>query len=118
MFPLDGLVSILLKLIFLLSKGFKIVKLHRISFVKQIKFFHNAKFIIGHHGAGFANIIFCKPKTNIIEMKSKHTGYLYQNLSKTNNLKYTPIIGNVVGKSGRNQEDKISIPIQKLKKIF
>ena len=103
---------------YLLSKGFKIVKLHRISFVKQIKFFHNAKFIIGHHGAGFANIIFCKPKTNIIEMKSKHTGFLYQNLSKTNNLKYTPIIGQVVGKSGKNQEDKISIPIKKLKKIF
>ena len=51
-------------------------------------------------------------------MKSKYTGYLYQNLSKTNNLKYTPIIGNVVGKSGKNQEDKISIPIKKLKKIF
>ena len=103
---------------FLSKRGFKVLQTGSLDFLKQVDLFNNAKFIIGPHGAAFANLVFCKPKTNIIEMKSKHTGYLYQNLSKTNNLKYTPIIGQVVGKSGKNQEDKISIPIKKLKKIF
>ena len=103
---------------YLVLRGFKVIKPHSISFIKQIKFFYNAKFIIGHHGAGFANIVFCKPNTKIYEMKSKYTGYLYQNLSKTNNLNYIPIIGRLVGNSGKNQEDKISIPIKKIKEFF
>ena len=34
----------------------------------QVKTFFNAQKIIGLHGAGFANLIFCKPNTEILEI--------------------------------------------------
>ena len=40
--------------------GFTFVKLKELSFNKQISIFHNAQIILGLHGAGFANLVFCK----------------------------------------------------------
>lgn len=53
---------------FLSTKGFKSYKVGQLDFFEQIYLFKNAKTIIGPHGAAFTNIIFCKPKTNIIEI--------------------------------------------------
>ena len=44
------------------------------SFVDQVILFNNAKKIVGLHGAAFANLVFCKPKTNIIEMRPDTAG--------------------------------------------
>ena len=54
---------------FLKLKGFKILKLSKLSFLNQITIFNNAKFIVGPHGAGFANLIFCKKNTKVLEIK-------------------------------------------------
>lgn len=53
---------------FLSTKGFKSYKIGKLDFFEQVYLFKNAKTIIGPHGAAFANIIFCKPQTNIIEI--------------------------------------------------
>ncbi len=53
---------------FLKAKGFTSYKVGQLDFFEQIYLFNNAKTIIGPHGAAFTNIVFCKPKTNIIEI--------------------------------------------------
>ena len=39
--------------------GFQSVKLSNISLENQIQIFKNAEIIVGLHGAGFTNLIFC-----------------------------------------------------------
>ena len=71
------------------SKGFKILRLSYFSFRKQVNLFSNAKIIIGPHGAGFANLIFCKKNTKVIELKpSNHPNSVYRRISGINKLKY------------------------------
>ena len=74
---------------YLKSKSFKILKLSGLSFKKQIGIFKSAKIIIGPHGAGFANLVFCKKNTRIIEIRPKnHPNKVYERVSKINNLNY------------------------------
>ena len=74
---------------FLISKGFKVLKLSKYSFKKQVSYFKNAKVIIGPHGAGFANLTFCKKNTEVIEIKPlDHPNKVYKRICKINKLKY------------------------------
>ena len=74
---------------FLVSKGFKVLKLSQYSFKEQVSYFKNAKIIIGPHGAGFANLAFCKKNTKVIEIKpSDHPNKVYETICKINKLKY------------------------------
>ena len=48
--------------------------------------------VIGAHGAALTNLVFCKQKTKIIELKPfRHPGKYYQRISKINNLLYYSI---------------------------
>ena len=76
---------------YLLKNNFIFVKLHETKFREQINLFHNAECIVGLHGAGFVNVVFCKPGTKIIELRSLNTGDTVKNLSKKNNLNYSSI---------------------------
>ena len=53
---------------YLKTKNFSIVKLSDLNFFEQIYLFYNAKVILGPHGAGFANLVFCKPNTKVYEI--------------------------------------------------
>lgn len=71
------------------TKGFKILTLSKFNFKKQISIFNNAKIIIGPHGAGFANLVFCKKNTKVIELKpSNHPNKVYKRVCEINKLKY------------------------------
>ena len=59
---------------------------------EQVNLFNNADCIAGLHGAGFANIIFCRSGTKVIEFRNSSTGRMFENLAKKNNLKYKSII--------------------------
>ena len=52
--------------------GFKIYDLNNIDIHKQIKLFSNAKVIISPTGSSLANLVFCSPKTKIIEISPKY----------------------------------------------
>tara|TARA_Y100001935_G_C16979988_1_gene348294 strand:- start:135 stop:350 length:216 start_codon:yes stop_codon:yes gene_type:complete len=55
---------------------------------------------VGPHGAGFTNLVFCKRKTKVVEIKPKnHPNKVYERISKINNLSYK----------------KIALPLQKNK---
>jgi len=73
------------------KKGFKILQTGKLDFLKQVELFKNAKFVIGPHGAAFSNLVFCKPKTKVIEIKPKKQPNNYKKISYLNNLNYMQI---------------------------
>ena len=53
---------------FLSRYDFETVYLEGMSMVDQILLFQSAEFIVGPHGAGLANLLFCEPGTKVIEL--------------------------------------------------
>jgi glycosyltransferase involved in cell wall biosynthesis len=53
---------------FLSRYDFETVYLEGMSMTDQILLFQSAEFIIGPHGAGLANLLFCEPGTRVIEL--------------------------------------------------
>ena len=70
---------------------------------------------MGAHGAGFANIIFSKPGTKIIELQSLGSGNIIKNLAKKCKLKYYRITSKAIKKFS-NPHGRIFININELKK--
>ena len=106
---------------YLLEKNFISVSLGEIKFIDQVDLFSNAECIVGLHGAGFANIVFCEPKTKVIELRSLDAGPVIENLAKVNNLNYHPLIREskqILRSSAPNQQGSIHIPITILSKIL
>ena len=48
--------------------GFKKVYLEKLSFLEQVQLFAQAEYVVGVHGAGFSNIVFCPQDVVIIEI--------------------------------------------------
>lgn len=48
--------------------GFEKVIPGQLSFKEQIEIFSSAKAVVGAHGAGLTNLVFCPPKTTVIEL--------------------------------------------------
>ena len=44
------------------ANDFEILVMSNFSFADQVKLFNNANFVIGLHGGGFANLVFCEQK--------------------------------------------------------
>jgi hypothetical protein len=55
---------------FLKGKGFGIFCLEKMGFGEQTRLFSNAKVVLAPHGAGLANLVFCKKQTKVIELFS------------------------------------------------
>lgn len=100
---------------YLISSGFYPVVLSKVNFISQVKIFNKAKIIVGAHGAGFANIIFSKLGTKIIELQSPGSGNAIKNLAKKCKLKYYRITSNAI-KRFSNPHGRIFININELKK--
>ncbi len=73
--------------------GFEPVRLEQLNLQQQISLFSQAEAVIGVHGAGLSNVVFCQPESQIIELlptawalpyyKSicKYVGLRYESLS-------------------------------------
>ena len=103
---------------YLFSLGFKSIILSNLSFKNQVKMFNNANFIIGLHGAGFANMVFCNPSTKIIEITSHEGGNAISNLAKKCKLNYKKIIEKNITTKLQFQNAHILVDINKLKKTI
>lgn len=97
------------------DNNFDFIRPENYGFKDQIKMFFSAKKIAGLHGAGFANICFCNPKTEIIEFKTIDTGMNSGNIALKNNLDYKGIICEAIDKIG-GQQGKLIVPLKELKK--
>ncbi len=91
------------------EKGFKSVKLGHVSLENQIRIFKNAEEIVGLHGGGFANIIFCKPNTKIIELKPAGAGLVISNLAEKCKLNYEAISKKPEKHDQNNQQGFIKV---------
>jgi hypothetical protein len=78
------------ELIALLDRfGFTTLSLSGLSFEEQVRLFNNAEVIVSPHGAGLANLVFCKEGTKIIEIFSKGwVGTMYYDLAQKLGLEY------------------------------
>jgi hypothetical protein len=75
--------------------GFKCVNLESMPLKQQIRLFYSAKIIVAPHGAGLANLVFCKPGTKVIELFTP--SFLephYWLISRLLSLQYRMIVGN------------------------
>ena len=88
--------------------------LSKYSFLEQAVIFNKAKIIIGLHGAGFANIIFSKEKTKIIEITSSQWPSEIKRLSQCMLLNHNDIVVNKIDKKA----DTINLPISKIQKYI
>lgn len=70
------------------NNKFKSLYLEHISFEEQVKYFNNAKLIICAHGAGMANLFFCKPNTKIIEVVCNRYWKFFDIISKILHLEH------------------------------
>ena len=99
---------------YFISRGFKFYKLSQVNFFQQIYLFNNAKIIVGPHGAGFANLAFCKKNTKVYEILTENQSYRngYQKVCQYMKLKHKKLIVK------NNRFFKIQLDLNKVKKYF
>ncbi len=103
---------------FLTKKGFDIYRVGEINLFKQFYLFNNAKIIIGAHGAAFANLIFCKKNTKVIEFfPKKHPNLVNKEISKIRNLKYCFMRSDYIKPKVSNDGD-ILVNLKKLNRLI
>ncbi|MFC0213916.1 DUF563 domain-containing protein [Paenibacillus chartarius] len=80
--------------------GFRICALEDIPVEQQIQLFHSAQVIVAPHGAGLANLTFCRPQTRVLELFGENfKPNLYWKLSNMGGLDYYHLICRSVGPS-------------------
>ena len=99
---------------FFKKKGFKFYKLSKLTLNETIYLFNRAKIIVGSHGAGFANLVFCKKKTKIYEILPSNEAKrnVYKNISKLLGLKHYKII------TRSDKDFKIYLQYKLIKNLF
>lgn len=99
---------------YLIKKGFSVLILSNYSFLEQALIFNNAKLVVGLHGAGLTNILFCKKRTKIIEITLDSWPKLFKKLSKCLNLSYKKLSANKYS----NINNLVVLPTSKIKKLL
>ncbi len=101
---------------FLSDNDFSIYRVSELDFFEQIYLFHNAKIIIGPHGAAFTNLIFSNPGLKIIEIiPENHSSKKCKKFSKILNFDYNRI---ELPKIDNNQDGDMFLEINELKKFI
>ena len=100
----------------LLKNGFHPIKPEILSFNEQVNIFSNADFIIGLHGAAFANMVFSKKNTKILEIQSTGTANVIRNLAISSDLLYDCITIKPDSEDSNNQDGYMAVSIDILKK--
>jgi hypothetical protein len=89
--------------------GFQEYLLSQMPFAEQAKLFASAEVILAPHGAGLANLVFCKEKTKVIEFFAG--GYVkptYYNLARKTDLEYYFL---VFGSPSEASDTKGGVPL-------
>lgn len=70
--------------------GLRVIQPERLGLEEQIKLFASASTIVGPHGAGLTNIVFCSPNTRVIELALQTRAIqTFEVISRFCDLKYT-----------------------------
>lgn len=98
---------------YLREKGFVTIHCDRLTVAEQAYIFFSAKAVIAPHGAGLANLVFCRPGTKVIELFSpnwlRHT---YWVISTHGQLEYYRLLGKKTELADPTDYQKIADDIQ------
>ena len=73
--------------------GFQAYQLSKMPFASQISLFAGADIVVGPHGAGLANLVFCKKGTRVIELQpARDRRKMFQNISRVRELDYHAVV--------------------------
>jgi hypothetical protein len=93
--------------------GFQVVVLSGMSVTAQAALLGSARVVVGPHGAGFANLLFCNPGTTVLEFFSPlYVNFCFWTLARGAGLSYFYLLG-----EGPNVPDSVqpslgSVPIR------
>ena len=78
---------------FFSDAGWAVVDLEDLSLVEQISWFSNAKAVVGEHGGGFTNLVWCRPGTKVMELCADNfLNGCYEGVSLCNELQHRFLI--------------------------
>jgi len=71
------------------KRGYEVIPPGTLGFQEQVQLFRSARIVVGPHGAGMTNIVFCEPGTIIYELAPSHyTNSCFVNLGMICDLRY------------------------------
>jgi hypothetical protein len=77
-----------------MDRGFEVVSLSNVPFLEQVELFAAAKIIVGPHGAGFTNAVFCQPGSILIEfMPERWQIHCFERLASLVGMQYYSLVG-------------------------
>ena len=80
------------------DRGFSNVTLEDLSLIDQIALFSEAEAVVGPHGAGFTNLIWCAPDTKVVEFFSpRYVNLCYWAISSLTQADYYYLLGSAAG---------------------
>lgn len=93
---------------FFSDAGFEVFAPHQHSFDSQLAAFRSASVIVGGHGAGLSNIVFCVPGARVIEISNmKHTIPCFELMARWGRLDFSRVvIGSERGSESTRIADK------------
>jgi len=75
------------------ARGFVCVRLEERSWGEQIAIFRAARVVVAPHGAGLANLVFCAPETQVVELFARdYVNPCYWRLAALGGLDYCPVV--------------------------
>jgi len=79
---------------FCADRGFHIVRLAKLPVMDQVALFAGARRIVAPHGAGLANLLFCRPGTAVLELHmDRYVNWCFRRLAATMEVRYGCVIG-------------------------
>ncbi|MDB5146068.1 MAG: capsular polysaccharide biosynthesis protein, partial [Mucilaginibacter sp.] len=104
---------------FLKTLNFQILNPEKLSVAEQASIFSSANMVIGAHGAGSTNIVFCRPGTVVIDLfSSEWVNPCYWIIAEHLNLKYGYLEGEKFKQKGKGKGADIMVDMDKLKNLF
>ena len=77
-----------------IANGFEILSLSKVPLLQQVEMFSEAEIIVGPHGAGFTNAVFCQPGSVLIEFLPQwHQIDCFERLARFVGIEYRSIEG-------------------------
>ena len=74
------------------ARGFVKVRLEALPWVEQVSAFARAREIVAPHGAGLANLVFCRPGVRVVEVfNTAYVNPCFWRLAALMGLDYRPV---------------------------
>lgn len=76
------------------ERGFESVDCGKMSVQEQAEVFGSAEVVVGAHGAALTNLVFCRPRTQVVELFSPaYVNPCYRDLCVAANLSHAAVVG-------------------------